>query len=111
MSGLEGGRIVVPDAWRIAAGDGFCDAVASAVEVRASRRKAYGDEYLHDELTFLALQVQNKAKRVRMMVEYDGCDETVTDEAVALDSLRDIICYAAFAIDKIKTMRARRTGA
>jgi len=80
----------------------FLEALHSAAVVRADRRDQYGDTYREDELLFLFYQMRNKLKRFRLQLSVDGLEETIKNPEVALDSLKDLICYAAFAIENIK---------
>jgi len=80
-------------------GDGFVRSLRAAAEVRAERRKSYGDTYRNDYLMFLYYQMNNKIKRFKSQIAFDGNSEYVKDVSVAVDSLLDLICYAAFAFE------------
>jgi len=83
-------------------GEGFWEVLELAMKIRINRREQYGDTYQDDELTFLYYQIRNKLKRFRSQLQIDGLTEKIKDEEVAIDSLVDLICYSAFAIENIK---------
>ena len=89
------------------AGHGFISSVLSAVKIRIDRRAQYKDTYRYDDLLHLFYQMKNKLKRVKLQIHLeDGKDFlTPAGKETALDSLRDLICYAAFAIENIEAGR------
>ena len=84
-------------------GEGFVRSLRAAAEVRAERRKSYGDTYRNDDMMFLYYQMSNKVKRFKSQITFDGENEYVKDISVVVDSLLDLICYAAFAFENVMT--------
>ena len=86
------------------AGEGFMKALMSAAKTRVSRKDQYGDAYKQDELMFLYYQIRNKLRRFRSQFIVNEDEEQIKDINVLIDSLKDLICYAAFAIENAQAL-------
>jgi len=78
------------------AGENYWDALMTCVEVRIDRREEYADTYVDMEFTELHSQIQGKLRRVL----------NATSDTTYLDSIRDLVNYSAFALE-----RAMKQGA
>ena len=108
---MEGKRVIEPETtvrdlmrW---AGEGFVEALCEAIRIRIERRDEYGDSYEDDELTFLYYQMRNKLKRIKLQISMDDGVESVNPHATKTieDSLKDLICYASFALNNVEAGR------
>lgn len=99
--------LTLPAEWIARAGREFVSQLASAVLVRESRRAQYGDTYQEDDMMFLYYQMSNKIKRFGLQIERVDGEESVKSLETCRDSLLDLICYAAFALENLE----RRTDA
>ena len=83
-------------------GEEYTKALKSVLEVRANRRKQYGDTFLDDADMFLLAQMENKLKRFRLQFDNLKLSTDQDKKETALDSLKDLVNYAIFQIAKIE---------
>lgn len=83
-------------------GKDYLEALEKVIQVRAERRKQYGDTFMEDDEIFLRIQIENKVKRLKIQFEDEKVSQDPDKRKTALDSLKDLCNYSMFLIAQLE---------